>query len=1014
MASLTQFREKYEEILAINQSLLRIESLRKKRDLLKIIIIGFFLYRDLETQEKNLHYQKKARVQELKNQTNDYFQTLKAEIDKNILPDSQISENKESQLLDYLNEFNKAVSFLMEELTLISEYEQIKNFVTDNLSAYLKETNLLKIQIVSHNRELNKKLLNQEISRFMSQLLQAEKEFDNLFLGELYFSKKMLHDWKLKWKQLVSDLEEFRRKATVLGFETESKQVINKVIDEYNQGESRIKNRNSDFLKKENERFEDFFDTIESNPLTAEQRNAIMTDEESVLIVAGAGTGKTSTIIGKVGYILKKRLAEPDEILILSFNAKVAEELRNRLSTLQNELTIKTYHSFGREIIASTTKVSPSVSKLAEDRIKLLEKISEFIIERTKDDKFAQILNDYFLYHIAPYKSEFEFNSFGEYIRYLRKFDLRSLKGDKVRSFEECYIANFLYANGIEYEYEKNYEVRTVDENYRQYKPDFYLPDYKIYVEHFGIDRNGKPASFISNKKYADQIEWKRGIHRENNTTLIETYSYEQKEGKLLDNLRLKLQVKGVKFSPIPQNQIFQEINRLGRTKQFILLLGNFLNLFKANGTTINQLKDRVSANDQRTQAFLSIFSAIFEDYCSLLKVNQEIDFNDMLIDAIDLIKQGKYHSNFRYILVDEFQDISITRYSFLKALQNQNEAKLFCVGDDWQSIYRFTGSDISIMVDFQKNFKFNEILTLSQTFRFNNKISDFSTRFILQNPLQIKKHLKTNKLVEKPAVMIVRGKTEFVLEEILRNLSTNLEKEATAYIIGRYNPKPEQGYLLEYPKRIRNLSIKYTTAHSSKGLEADYVIVVGLNDGRLGFPCQITDDPVLNLVLAREDEFPNAEERRLFYVAITRARKQVYLIYDPGAQESSFLTEVQNGNYEIESNYQVSKIALCPACKTGEIIEKKVNFYACNNFPYCDYVPKKCPKCNQGFLYKYDNVYQCSKKECSFKVRICPLCNEGYIVKKSNRHGGYFFACNRYPNCNYTESPNPSIRYIS
>jgi DNA helicase IV len=847
----------------------------------------------------------------------------------------------------------------------------------------------------------------------MPLLLQAEKEFDTLFLGDLYFSKKMLHDWKDNWKQLISDLEEFRRKATLLGSETESIQIMNKVMDEYNQGEKWIKKRNSDFLKKENERFGDFFDTIESNPLTEEQRKAIMTDEESVLIVAGAGTGKTSTIIGKVGYILKKRLAEPDEILILSFNAKVAEELRNRLSTLQSELTIKTYHSHGREIIANSTKVSPSVSKLAEDRIELLEKISEFIMKRTKDDKFTQILNEYFLYHISPYKSEFEFKSFGEYIRYLRQFDLRSLKGDRVRSFEECYIANFLYTNRIEYEYEMNYEVRTVDENYRQYKPDFYLPDYKIYVEHFGIDRNGKPAPFISNKKYTDQIEWKRAIHRENNTFLIETYSYEQKEGNLLDNLRLKLQKKGVKFSPIPQSQIFQEINRLGKTKQFTLLLGNFLNLFKANGTTITQLEERVSVSDSRTRAFFSIFSAIYEDYTSFLKENQEIDFNDMLIDAIDFIKRKKYQSNFRYILVDEFQDISISRYSFLKTLQNQNEAKLFCVGDDWQSIYRFTGSDISIMVDFQTNFKFNEILTLSQTFRFNNKISDFSTKFILQNPLQMKKNLKTNKFVEKPAVMIVRGKTEFVLKEILSNLSTNLEKEATAYIIGRYNPRPEQEYLLEYPKKIRNLSIKYTTAHSSKGLEADYVIVVGLNDGRLGFPCQIADDPVLNLVLAREDDFPNAEERRLFYVAVTRAKKQVYLIYDPESQASSFLTEVQNGKYEIESNYQISKIALCPACKTGEIIEKRTNFYACDNFPYCDYIAKKCTRCNQGYLYREANKYRCSREECSFQVRVCPICNEGYIVKRNGRQGGCFFGCSRYPKCTYRERPDASIQYI-
>ena len=658
--------------------------------------------------------------------------------------------------------------------------------------------------------------------------------------------------------------------------------------------------------------------------------------------------------------------------------------------------------------------MSPTVSVLAEDKAKLSAKIAEFLNKRRKDPEFSSLLNKYFLYLMAPYKSEFEFQSLGEYIRYLRQFNLRSLKGDRVKSFEECYIANFLYVNGIEYEYERKYEHKTFDENYRQYIPDFYLPKYKLYIEHFGINRNKEPAPFVNAQKYKEQIEWKRKTHTQRNTDLIETYSYEQKEGKLLENLEKKLLNKGVTFAPIPQEQVLDKINQLGRVKQFTILLGNFLNLFKASGKTISQLKQQTAENDERTQAFLTIFSAIYDDYTTYLTSNEEIDFNDMLIQALDLINNRNYQSKYRYILVDEFQDVSVSRFSFLKALQNQNNANIFCVGDDWQSIYRFTGSDISVMVDFQKNFRFNEILTLTQTFRFNNKISDFSSKFILSNPLQIKKNLVTQKRVEKPAVFVVRGNTETALSEILNSLSMN-ENDAKIYVIGRYRRKPEQEYLL-FPKKIGNLTVEYMTAHSSKGLEADYVIVLGLNDGNYGFPCQITDDPVLNLVLAREDEHPNAEERRLFYVAVTRAKKQVFLVYEPNSQPSSFLIEIQKNGYEIETNYKVAQMAICPECKTGEITQKSSangEFYGCNNYPYCNYTAMECPSCNQGYLYRDAEVYRCSKKECTFQPRICPQCNEGYIIKKNNRNGGSFYGCNRYPRCNHIERPDHSEQYI-
>ena len=385
-----------------------------------------------------------------------------------------------------------------------------------------------------------------------------------------------------------------------------------------------------------------------------------------------------------------------------------------------------------------------------------------------------------------------------------------------------------------------------------------------------------------------------------------------------------------------------------------------------------------------------------------------------MLNDATNFILDQKYVSNFKYILVDEFQDISQSRYLFLKALAEQNQSKLFCVGDDWQSIYRFTGSDISLMVDFKKNFGFSECLFLQQTFRFNKKICDFSSQFILQNPLQIKKSIMSKYVDNLPAVCVVRANTVVALRDILLNLSKKSERPESVFVIGRYNYLQEE-YLKDIPRKMGNLGIEFVTAHSSKGLEADYVVLVGLSGGKLGFPCQIADDPVLNLVLAKGDPFPNAEERRLFYVAVTRAKKRVYLIDDPGFNSSAFTLEILNGKYEVESIGQLPKTHLCPVCETGELVKKQSVhglFYSCSNYPYCNYIPKQCPRCGDGFLRRRKNDFACSNMVCSFQADVCPECNDGYLVRRTSRNGGFFYGCSNYPGCRYIKRSYSSKNY--
>lgn len=259
------------------------------------------------------------------------------------------------------------------------------------------------------------------------------------------------------------------------------------------------------------------------------------------------------------------------------------------------------------------------------------------------------------------------------------------------------------------------------------------------------------------------------------------------------------------------------------------------LRILKSSGKTIKDLKQNAAEN--RTTHFLTIFSRIYYDYCDYLKRTSEIDFNDMINEAIQRIRSGEFHSPYAYILVDEFHDISQSRYRLLKAVLDQNDAKLFCVGDDWQSIYRFTGSDLSIMLDFQEHFGDCEQTLLTTTFRFNGKLCDFSTHFILQNPNQIKKILDSRRTGDSPVVTLIKGDLQEALVDTLDEIYHLEPDGANVFVLGRYNfLKPKDLSALQ--RKYTRLSIEYSTIHRSKRLERDYVILVGLRSGIYGFPC--------------------------------------------------------------------------------------------------------------------------------------------------------------------------------
>jgi len=853
----------------------------------------------------------------------------------------------------------------------------------------------------------NKRRSIKQLKEKKTEIELAYKELKALWDRDRYLEHRTIAQWLKDWSHLEKTVARYINNKFA---SSELKIKLSRLFSVFHNAEEEVSQRNESFIQKEIVKFKDLFDSVEKYPLTQNQVRSIITDEYSNLVIAGAGTGKTSTIVGKTAYILEKRLAKPNELLLLSYARDAKQEMSNRIkSQLNRKLEVKTFHSFGLGIIGEVGGTKPSVSPLSEDNFKLWEMVENFIFDNLKDEVFSKLLNEYFLYHYNQYKSIFSFNTKGDYIEYLKAKEIRSLKKDIVKSLEECDIANFLYVNGVEYEYEKDYEVETSTRKHRQYKPDFYLPEYGLYIEHFALNKEGIPPNFIDKDEYLQGLEWKRQLHESNQTKLIETYSYEKSEGVLLKNLENKLLSHNVKLSRIPEDRIFEEINELGHVNRFARLLSTFLNLYKSSNMSIDELRIKAfeSDNKERAKAFVDVFFYILTSYTNYLISRGEVDFNDMISLSEEYLKEKENLVNYRYVLVDEFQDISQSRHRLLSTVLKQNpDCKLFCVGDDWQSIFRFTGSDMTLMKDFEQHFGYTKLMFLEKTFRFNDKICEFSSKFIMQNPNQIPKKLEAIENIEKQTVKILISEDEAeTVNKILEEINSKSLYSQEVFIIGRYNnQKPE--YLRKVQAKYRRLQIKFITAHKSKGTETDYVILIGMKSGVYGFPCQIEDDPLLDLVLSKEDNFPHSEERRLFYVAVTRAKKEAYLIASKRSV-SQFIVEALTQDYSVQVTGEALGKTRCPECETGyiEIVEGGYSpFYACSNYPYCQYRPPKCPKCENGFLTKTaPSNYNCVNDYCGFKAKVCPKCKEGYLYVQSGPYSD-FVGCSNYPDCKYKE----------
>ena len=707
---------------------------------------------------------------------------------------------------------------------------------------------------------------------------------------------------------------------------------------------------NKEFVERELADNKTYFDTVLGKyPLDPQQRDSIVKLEDNCLVIASAGSGKTSTILGKAKYLVEKRNIDPSKVLLITYTRKAANELHERMKI--EGMTCSTFHALAYNIIAQVTGQAPSICD-ADVPLNVFQKLI------LNDRAFLHAINNYIINQQSLMGLEHDYTDAFAYFEDRKKYGIQALFPDVdgkiifTRSEEEKRLVSLLTKWGVMFRYECPYQFNTVTNEKRQYKPDFtiYYQDAQgqwkwVYLEHFAINENGNvPFWFgegtrggwkVANEKYNEGIAWKRRTHRQYSTTLIETTSADFRNGSVEDKLLSQLRHCGVPVKERTDQELYDLLVKRNRKleKSVYTLILSFVTLMKANEKDIDglikelDLKSRFSLTPihekpNRNKCIVAdIIKPFYEEYERTLKENYEIDFTDAIIQATDLCREGLW-KRYDYILVDEFQDISVDRYKFLQALRsNEPKTKLYCVGDDWQSIFRFAGSDMSLFYEFEQYFGFTELCKIETTYRFHQPIIDRSSEFIVKNAEQKVKTIKTP-VGDQYRTYLSFEKCDSDDNGVLRKveeLVAKIPNSQSIMLLGRYNyDAVSVGFDGKNDMKDNKIRVKiggrelpFLSVHSAKGLEADNVILINCNQGAYGFPSLIEDDPILDFVLSKKESYPFAEERRLFYVAMTRARMHMYVLYDqdkPSPFVGEFMLKVERGSY------------LCPKCLEGKI----------------------------------------------------------------------------------------------
>jgi DNA helicase-4 len=720
---------------------------------------------------------------------------------------------------------------------------------------------------------------------------------------------------------------------------------------------------------------------------------------------------------------------------------------------------------------------------------------------------FLYAINKYILGMRSLMKLEHDYVTAEEYYADRKKYGIQAMFKDMygnmifTKSEEERRICEWLSLHDIQFTYEEAYEYPTSSDLYRQYRPDFsihYINEDgekdRLYFEHFAIDKNGNvPLWFgtdynnseqddinivnrwkIANQVYKDGIDWKLKLHQAKETKLIYTTSAMFHDKSVWNHLKQQLILHGIHVKSLNQEELYDRLVQRdkGLERSIFKLIEQFTTLQKTNLITVEELIKKAKENkDTRSEFIISeIMNPLITYYNKELIKKQYIDFTDAIHQATQLCKEGRW-VDYDYILVDEFQDISKDRYLFLESLRKNTSkcfTKLFCVGDDWQSIYRFSGSDMTLFYDFEKYFGYTKHCKIETTYRFHNPLIRISSDFIQTNPNQVQKSIKDffiksqeYKKMEKryytectkhssehddmnsslEGISVEKHKPQDDIAKILKDeldkmtpktdiklyeyasdddekkqvetLIKGIPLNESVLVVARYNYDSKSlGFKFtpqDADKKVIWLTlsgrkVRFMSVHGSKGLEADHVILINCNRGINGFPSLIEDDPVLTFVLSDKDAFENAEERRVFYVAITRAKKRTHIFYCDKTP-SCFVDEIKGTD-----THYINKYIPCPTCGNGHIFPIKEG----TNRLYGDWVALTCTNKTGGCPYfklmsKSEYIEMCN--DFNNKNAISPV--QEYSKKMSSMIKECFKSVelkekiNRYAQSNYGSSIN-------
>ena len=802
-------------------------------------------------------------------------------------------------------------------------------------------------------------------------------------------------------------------------------------IEDLQRSPSFISKHNEDFLsrhlKAENTYLDDILKSVDPViKLDEEQRKVVLSDEDYTLVIAGAGAGKTTTVAAKVKYLVEKKGVKPEQILVISFTNKAVGELRDKINkSLKINCPVTTFHKTGYAIL----RKQDNEKRQVVDGGFMFNVINNYlkgnILEQPElVDKLILFFGSYF---DAPYEGE----DLNDFFNYISKSDFTTLKGnmseyteeiidkrtgkcisiahERMRSAQEVQIANFLYLNQIDYRYERPYEYHILKSR-KPYTPDFTITqgDKVAYLEHFGITEDGKNNRYNEEQlsRYKQEINDKVKLHKKHNTDLIYTFSGYSDGRSLLEHLRENLQKHGFTLIPRDSKEVFEKIVNTEENKyimKLVKLVCTFIQNFKTNGFSIDDFSrfERKSTNE-RTKLFLSICQQCFLEYSKRLKEKNAVDFEDMINDSVRILNEQQRigaELDFKYIIVDEYQDISRQRFDLTKELSKICKAKIIAVGDDWQSIYAYAGSDITLFTHFRQTMGYGLELKITKTYRNAQEVIDIAGGFIQKNQSQLRKELISPKHIEQPIVIesysenvdrkqtagkggryyMIGEKVEAIVEKILLE-----NPKSSILLLGRYGfdafHLSHSGKFVYNEKtggvtstKFPNVALDFMTVHRAKGLGYDNVIIINARNEVYGFPSQVQDDPVLKYVVRDDHSIEYAEERRLFYVALTRTKNRVYLIV-PQERPSSFVLEliddylqvVLHGDIDRNENKDNKEIKKCPICGYPLQLRYKQNYglklWMCTNEPeLCDFMTNdlsggrlsiiKCDQCKDGYL---------------------------------------------------------------